>query len=269
MCILLRATLRGAPWRVDACTSGEEALAVLDHETFEVVVVDRHLPGMSGVELARAIRARGNDCALVMVTGLASLDLGRELLQLGFSALLDKPFESIGSLTSAVEQAFEQVQRRRELARALAEEVVRGPWREAGQGPLTILAIGSGVDERRRLLALVSRPGDRVVEAVSTQGAPRLLSAFRPQVCVVDLTDGAEPELASLASLVRNAPFTRFAVVVSEVTLDRMRQLMSLGVRGALQAPVDAAQVGLFVDDVVAPSRFFAAHGQGRPLPAR
>ncbi|WP_121060705.1 response regulator [Chachezhania antarctica] len=44
--------------RVTSCSSGKEALAHMD-DTVDVVLSDHHMPGMSGVELAETLRAKG------------------------------------------------------------------------------------------------------------------------------------------------------------------------------------------------------------------
>ncbi|MCX5698752.1 MAG: response regulator [Candidatus Omnitrophica bacterium] len=51
------------------CGSGEEALAILKKETFDVVLLDIKLPGMSGLEVLKEIRARFVNLPVVMITG--------------------------------------------------------------------------------------------------------------------------------------------------------------------------------------------------------
>jgi two-component system response regulator HupR/HoxA len=45
-------------FQVSACTSGEEALQLLDRETFHVVCTDWRMPGMDGLAFFRAVAAR-------------------------------------------------------------------------------------------------------------------------------------------------------------------------------------------------------------------
>ncbi len=51
------------------CGSGEEALAILKNETFDVVLLDIKLPGMSGLEVLKEIRLRYASLPVVMITG--------------------------------------------------------------------------------------------------------------------------------------------------------------------------------------------------------
>lgn len=52
------------------CTSGEELLARIGAARPTFVLLDIHMPGTSGVEALRAMRARGIDVPTVMMTGV-------------------------------------------------------------------------------------------------------------------------------------------------------------------------------------------------------
>ena len=54
--------------KISVYESGEALLEAFAPGAFEVVFMDIHMPGMSGVEVARAIRADDPDCALVFIT---------------------------------------------------------------------------------------------------------------------------------------------------------------------------------------------------------
>ena len=51
------------------CGSGEEALAILKKETFDVVLLDIKLPGMSGLEVLKDMREKYANLPVVMITG--------------------------------------------------------------------------------------------------------------------------------------------------------------------------------------------------------
>ncbi|HKJ59216.1 MAG TPA: response regulator [Halobacteriales archaeon] len=63
-----RSFLEGS-YELRTATSGEAALDELTDET-DVVLLDRRMPEMSGDEVAEAIRDRGYDCRVAMVTAL-------------------------------------------------------------------------------------------------------------------------------------------------------------------------------------------------------
>ena len=52
-----------------SCESGEEALIMLEKETFDVVLLDIKLPGISGLEVLKEIRQKYTNLPVVMITG--------------------------------------------------------------------------------------------------------------------------------------------------------------------------------------------------------
>ena len=66
---LLEDLLKREDCLVIACGSGEEALAILKKETFDVVLLDIKLSGMSGLEILKDIREKYTNLPVVMITG--------------------------------------------------------------------------------------------------------------------------------------------------------------------------------------------------------
>lgn len=64
----LYATWLGQEYEVCAVPDGESALEGLRDVEPDVVTLDRELPGITGLEVARRIRRRGLDCRLVVVS---------------------------------------------------------------------------------------------------------------------------------------------------------------------------------------------------------
>ena len=54
--------------------SGQEALARLEQELFDVVVTDFRMEGMNGVELARKIHEKSSALPVILITGYAAVD---------------------------------------------------------------------------------------------------------------------------------------------------------------------------------------------------
>ncbi len=87
----LVARLRRRQFTPVGATNGPEALEILSSETFDVVLVDVKMPGMSGLELLKEIKARSPHQQVVMLTGHGSAQHAEEGLQLGAFAYLMKP----------------------------------------------------------------------------------------------------------------------------------------------------------------------------------
>jgi len=72
---------------VMTATGGEAALSVVDDDV-DVVVLDRRMPDRSGDEVLEAIRDRGYDCRVVMIT---AVDPDFDIVEMGFDDYLVKP----------------------------------------------------------------------------------------------------------------------------------------------------------------------------------
>ncbi len=94
---VLRTTLTrvliSAGWEVTSAAEGRETLQLLSASPFDLVYLDIHLAGMSGLELLKQIRETDPDLPVVLFTGQASLDTALEAIRLGASDYLVKPID--------------------------------------------------------------------------------------------------------------------------------------------------------------------------------
>ena len=100
---LLAAVLRHAGYVVSAAHSAPDALEAALSSHFDVVVSDIGMPGMTGHELARVLRAMPEYRAIPMVavTGFDMYDDEESSAEAGFNAHLRKPIDPT-SLTRAI-----------------------------------------------------------------------------------------------------------------------------------------------------------------------
>jgi two-component system CheB/CheR fusion protein len=91
----LAEVLRGVGYRAEVAYSGEEALAVFERTQPRVVLLDIGLPGLSGTDVARRLRAtRGPEpLALIAITGWGQRSDRDATAAAGFDAHLVKPVE--------------------------------------------------------------------------------------------------------------------------------------------------------------------------------
>ncbi len=95
---VLREQLAAWVRRVDECASGPSALEVLEGARSEgrpidLVMLDYHMPGMDGIELAEAIRGAPQlrDTVMVMLSSVTHRATAEQLQELGIAAYLVKP----------------------------------------------------------------------------------------------------------------------------------------------------------------------------------
>jgi two-component system, OmpR family, KDP operon response regulator KdpE len=65
---VLRTSLATSGFAIEEARSGEEAVAMLAHSAFDLVLLDVNMPGIGGVEACREIRAHTPKIGIVMVT---------------------------------------------------------------------------------------------------------------------------------------------------------------------------------------------------------
>jgi two-component system OmpR family response regulator len=79
-------------WGVDLVTDGEEGEARAAAEQYDLVVLDMRLPGRSGMEVLRAIRARGFERPVLVLTAQDAVDAKVEAFRAGADDYVTKPF---------------------------------------------------------------------------------------------------------------------------------------------------------------------------------
>ncbi len=77
---------------VDVLENGKEALIQCMQTQYDVLVVDRMMPGMDGLSLVKAIRASGVQSPVLFLTAMSGVDDRVEGLEAGGDDYLTKPF---------------------------------------------------------------------------------------------------------------------------------------------------------------------------------
>lgn len=85
--------LRDRGHAADVLLDGDEADAFLAHEGADLVVLDINLPGRSGLEVLRALRARGDGVPVILLTARSETSDRVAGLDMGADDYLVKPFE--------------------------------------------------------------------------------------------------------------------------------------------------------------------------------
>ncbi|HEV7310728.1 response regulator transcription factor [Ensifer sp.] len=97
----LSAILRGSGYAVDVVSDGASAHAVAATETFDLVILDLNLPEMDGLDVLRAMRARQNRAAVLILTARGAPEEKIKGLDLGADDYMIKPFD-VGELEARV-----------------------------------------------------------------------------------------------------------------------------------------------------------------------
>src|SRR5437764_1506187 len=131
---LLVLNLQGAGYDVEAVADGPAALASESKRASDLLVLDLMMPGLDGLEVTKALRAKGRSTPILMLTA-KSTELDRVLgLELGADDYLTKPF-SLAELLARVKALL----RRADLLQAAQAASAAEP-RAIRNGELEILA---------------------------------------------------------------------------------------------------------------------------------
>ena len=88
----LKKRLEEQSYSVDACLDGQEALDYLDSAEYDVVLLDIMMPKKSGLEVLRALRKKGRQTPVLLLTAKDSIEDRVDGLDAGADDYLVKPF---------------------------------------------------------------------------------------------------------------------------------------------------------------------------------
>ncbi len=86
--------------------TAEKALSMLEKETYDVLLTDISMPGLSGLQLLEIMRQRYTHTPVIIISGAGDLDHAHKLLNLGAFEYLLKPFR-LEKVEESVRRAVE------------------------------------------------------------------------------------------------------------------------------------------------------------------
>jgi len=102
----LQAYLSDLDYITDGAESAEQAIGLLQDRSYDLLIVDLRLPGMSGEQLIRRVHAQGDGIRFLIHTGSMDFRLSDELRQLGLTErhIFAKPVIDLQQLVTGIEQ---------------------------------------------------------------------------------------------------------------------------------------------------------------------
>jgi len=107
ICAILAERLSLEGFECCSCSSGKDALALLAEETFDSVISDLQMPGMTGLELLNQVRRTYPRLAFLIATGHNDINIGVEAMKQGADDYLLKPLQ-LDAVVSSVRRAIEK-----------------------------------------------------------------------------------------------------------------------------------------------------------------
>jgi DNA-binding NtrC family response regulator len=114
-CQLFAETLESDGFFVDQVTSGDAALARLEADTYDLLLIDVRMPGTSGLEVTRITHNKFPALPIVVMTAFGSIDTAVEAIHEGAFDFISKPM-NLAEIKSILSRALAQrsLQRRAE-----------------------------------------------------------------------------------------------------------------------------------------------------------
>ncbi len=106
-------TLHDEGFDVVGAQNGEDALAKIEGEHFDILITDIKMPGMSGIGLLERIKEKSPDTEVIVITGFGSIGSAIEAMRKGAYDYLTKPFD-LDELVLRVNKIAERSALRRE-----------------------------------------------------------------------------------------------------------------------------------------------------------
>lgn len=100
---------------VDRAADGETGLALASEDIYDVLIVDRRLPGLDGIALVTHLRAAGHDTPVLMLSAMAGMRDRVEGMRAGCDDYLAKPY-AFAELLARIEAVARRVDRARHQA---------------------------------------------------------------------------------------------------------------------------------------------------------
>ena len=235
---VLRRILERGGHEPTVLTDGDEALDALEYARYDIVVLDRNMPGLGGIEALRAIRVMGAGAERIPVVILSAdvtPEAKKEALEAGADAFLPKPIEAlklldrIHSLCAAADQAP------RPQPAAVVSSTAGAPPAVVNEETLGQLAeLGSSPAFVEKLIGVFVNDGDGLLERVERSLAARNGQDFRAALHAIK---------GSSASMGTDR-LTALCSSLGRLTDSELR-LQSLAIARSLRTEFDAARAEL------------------------
>ncbi|HPR62668.1 MAG TPA: sigma-54 dependent transcriptional regulator [Thermoanaerobaculia bacterium] len=94
---------------VSVAAGGEEAMAMIDRDSFHLMITDQRMPRMTGIELLERVRTRYPEVSIIVLTAYGTLEEAVEAMKLGALDYITKPLSSPEELRLKIRRAAERI----------------------------------------------------------------------------------------------------------------------------------------------------------------
>lgn len=157
--------------------NGEKGIELLLAEPFDLIIADKNLPGITGLDVIRRAKAVDPRMGALLITAYASRESAEEAMAMGVDDYLVKPFE-MSDLLEKVDEALECRHQRRKV------EAPVSPERAAH---LNVVVCDGSSENRRLLMDALDLLGHQAEEAGNLREVLAALREGRAEAALCDL----------------------------------------------------------------------------------
>jgi two-component system OmpR family response regulator len=92
---------------VSAVNDGRSALRIVEDQEFDVIILDRKMPGIDGIATLKELKKKRPQVEVIILTGAASIESALDGVQLGAYDYTTKPIQ-LSDLEEKIGHAFER-----------------------------------------------------------------------------------------------------------------------------------------------------------------
>ena len=158
----------GTPYDCRTASSAEDALAALADKTFDLVISDIDMGGMSGIELVPRLHSLSPDTVVVMISGNQDIETAIEAMRVGAFDYITKPLD-LRHVEAAVERALHhrnllrEKEQYKEQLEQLLEERTAEVDRLAYYDTITQLPNRTLFEDRLAQAVAIAKSGDQTL----------------------------------------------------------------------------------------------------------
>jgi DNA-binding NtrC family response regulator len=129
-------------FRIKTALTGEAGLELFRSESFDLVITDIRMPGISGLEVVRQIKALDEDMEIIILTGFATIDnVIKGMRADGAFDYQLKPIDDVDSFLNSIARALEKRKLRMETKVLLSQLKMAAAASRANNDFLTNMSI--------------------------------------------------------------------------------------------------------------------------------
>jgi len=190
----LKQHLEKEGYEVFTAESGEEGLEVFRTEIPDIILLDIHLPGISGLETLEAIRKINKEVIVVIITAHGDIETAVSAIKLGAYDFVEKPFD-INRISLLIKKALETINLKREVTYLREEQYDKYSFNNiigASKTMKEVIALAKKVAESDANIILIqgeSGTGKTLIARAIHYHSARVYEPF------VEVTSTAIPEM--------------------------------------------------------------------------